>query len=135
MKANRTTLLILVGTVVLAGCLGGGADGGPTGDDSSASSGDEGADSGTGGSDPSSDWCDAGQRAQFANPQTGEAASWEVQGIVEEDGREVCKAVWETNQGEVSRIEMYFTEDESYRKMVTYDADGEMIDEFEFGDG
>lgn len=123
MKTNHVSLLLLVALVVLAGCTGGGADGGTSGESDETTT----ADAGVGGS--SSDWCNPGQTAQISNPETGEEASWEIVGIVKEDGREVCKAVWETNQGEISRVEKFFTEDESYRKMISYDADGAVVNE------
>lgn len=130
MKRNDTPLLLLVLLVVLAGCAGGSGGGTGAEEGGTTTAMDEGTSPAAGDSGSTANWCTEGQRAQFSNPETGEQASWEVQGLVEEDGRQVCKAVWETNQGETRRIEMFYTEDESYRKMITYDAEGEQIDEF-----
>ena len=133
MNTKRTVRILgLVLVVVLAGCAGGpggdaGAADGTTGE---ASDGSDGA---------STDWCPRGQTSRFANPETGEQVSMEIQGVVERDGRQVCRAVWETNQGEVRRIEMLFTEDGSYRKMISYDEDDDVVNEVEMtgpaGDG
>lgn len=130
MQTDRLTLLfVVVAALALAGCAG--ADGGNGGNGAGTTVADGGAD----GSGGSSSWCPAGQSMQMANPQTGEQASWEVKGTVQEDGREVCRITWETNQGDVRRVEMFFTEDESYRKMVTYDADGNVVNEVQLTGG
>lgn len=124
MQTDRVPLFVLlVAAIALAGCAG--ADGGSGGNGAGTTVADGGAD----GSGGTSDWCSAGQSMQMANPQTGEQASWEVHGIVQEDGREACRVTWESNQGDVRRVELFFTEDESYRKMVTYDADGNVVNE------
>lgn len=78
----------------------------------------------------SASFCDAGQSQQFVDPQTGEQVALEVEGVVTHDGREVCKAVYSTNQGDIQRIEMYYTEDDSYQKVVLYDGDGNVVGEY-----
>lgn len=82
-----------------------------------------------GGSGAATDWYPKGQTMQFATPRTGEQASWEVKGTVEMENRRPCKIVWEPNQGEVRRIEMYFSEEERYQRTLTYDADGRVVNE------
>jgi hypothetical protein len=132
MSSDRLTLLlVVVAAVALAGCAG--ADGGNGGTGAGTTVADGGADDAGG----SSDWCEAGQSMQMTNPQTGERASWEVRGIVQEGGRQVCRVTWESNQGDVQQVELFFTENESYRKMVTYDANGNVVNEVQLtgGDG
>jgi len=133
MNTKRTVRLLgLVLLVVLAGCAGG------SGGDAGSADGASGVTS-DGNDGASADWCVQGQTSRFANPETGEQVSMEIQGVVERNGRQVCRAVWETNQGDVRRIEMLFTEDGSYRKMITYDENGEVFNEMEMtgpaGDG
>lgn len=130
MTLDRVRLVLVVALLVLAGCSG--ADGGPAGATADGG-GETAADAGDGG--PSSDWCGAGQTVQMTNPQTGERASWEVRGVVTEDDRRVCRVTWETNQGDVRRIDMLFSEDESYRKMITYDAEGNVVGEVQLSGG
>jgi hypothetical protein len=120
-RKRHVLTVLVVALVVVAGCGGSGTQGETSAD---GQSGNQGADS---------DWCPAGQSTQFANPQTGEQVSLVFQGTVTYEGRQVCKATWETNdpEGDVVRVEMYFSEDESYRKVVTYDADGNVLNEMQ----
>lgn len=78
------------------------------------------------------DWCVEGQTASFADPRSGQQASMEVKGLVDHEGREVCKAVYETDDPDTgySRVVMFYTEDDSYRKIVYYDEQGNVINEF-----
>jgi|GEM_PF-3165711 len=129
MQTDRAFVLILVvALVALAGCVGGdGGGAGASGDGAATTAGSAG-----GGS--STDWCVAGQSTQMTNPQTGEQVTWQVRGVVTEDGHEACRVTWETNQqGDVQRMDLYFTEDQSYRKMVSYDADGTVVNEVRMG--
>ena len=126
MPTDRLSLLVVLVLVALAGCAGG--DGGPATTptpDGTAADGDG----------ASTDWCPVGQTMQLTNPQTGEMASWEVKGVVESDGRQACRVTWQTNQGEIRRVDLFFTEDESYRKMITYDAEGVVLSEVRLDDG
>jgi len=131
--ANSTKFtILLVVCVLVSGCAGVGPgledaaeeaeeqaneDGGDSSDDQQAASSD--------------DWCPEGQSTQYANPDTGQQVSLEFEGIVEREGREVCKAVWATDDpdGEVARMEMYFSEDDSYQEIITYDAEGNVVNE------
>lgn len=132
-KNSTVRVLGLIVLVVLAGCAGG-SGGGPAGDGENGAG--DGVDATPGDGDgASADWCVRGQTSRFTNPETGERVSMEVKGVVERDGRQVCRAVWETNQGDVRRIEMLYAEDGSYRKMISYDADGEVVNEFEMTGG
>jgi hypothetical protein len=117
MTRRHVLTILAVGLVLLSGCTGSipGVGGETTTTTTSASG----------------DWCPEGQTTRFASPQTGEQVSMEVEGIVTHDGREVCKAVWQTNQpeNEVAKMEMYYSEDDSYQKIVTYDENGNVVDE------
>jgi len=112
MLQDKGILLAVVSLVLLAGCVGGG--------------GGDGAEE--------ADWCSADSSTQFANPQTGEKVALEIVGLVEEDGRTVCKGIWTTNTGEVQRMELFWNEDESYRKMITYDEAGKVVNEIVISD-
>ena len=127
MRMNNTVgLFAVVVIVVLAGCTGG-LGGGASGDGGDASSGENG---GNGGG-ASADWCPAGASQQMANPQTGERVSMDYQGIVERDGREVCYARWETNEGDIRAMDWYFSEDGEYSVMILYDENGDVVRELE----
>jgi len=116
-RKRHVLTVLVVALVVVAGCGGSGTQGETSAD---GQSGNQGADS---------DWCPAGQSTQFANPQTGEQVSLVFQGTVTYEGRQVCKATWETNdpEGEIARIVMYYTEERSYQKVVYYDGDGNVV--------
>lgn len=146
MTPKRLLVILVVGCVLVSGCTGtgpatdgdSGAQGGNGNQETASASGqsgsaDGGQDGGSQGSGSSSSWCPAGQTTSFANPQTGEQASMTVQGVVTHEGRQVCKAVWESSggDGQVAKMEVYFTEDESYRKVVTYDAEGNVVNEMQ----
>lgn len=73
------------------------------------------------------EWCNEGANWRTANPQTGEMASFEVEGVVQHEGRTTCKAVWESSGTEEdARMEYYFTEDENYTHFLMYNADGDL---------
>lgn len=122
-------LLLVVLVVLVAGCTSGGIpalDGDTPTPEPAA---------GDGGSSDGTD-CQAGESYTWADPQSGEQVSLEIQGIVEHEGRQVCKAVWETNDadGEYSRVVMYYSEDDSYQKIIYYDDQGNVVQEFEASD-
>lgn len=134
MQINHTPILLVAILIVLSGCVGGGGSGPTDGaaeneQTTMGASGATGGQAADGGS--STDWCDAGQSMQYANPGSGERVAWTVQGIVQMDGRQVCKATWTTNQGDVRRMELFFSKDETYRKMISYDAGGKVINEMQ----
>lgn len=114
--------VLVVALVVLAGCGGTGGSGASDADGQSGSQQGE-----------DSNWCPAGQSTQVANPQTGEQVSLVFQGVVTYENREVCKATWKTDnpENDVARMEMYFSEDDSYQKIITYDDDGNAINEMQ----
>lgn len=126
MESNRPLRIVgVLIIVVLAGCAGG--FGGGEADGGADSNGD------TNGDASSAEWCPAGTSQRFANPQSGEQVSMEINGIIERDGRDVCHAVWETNdgEGEVQKIEMFYTENREYQLIIMYDANGNVVEEFE----
>lgn len=126
----RVLGIILI--VVLAGCTGGFGGGAEDGDTTGAD-GTSGANGDADGGAASAEWCPEGTAQSFANPESGEQVSMEIRGVVERDGREVCHAVWETNnnEGDVQKIEMFYTEDREYQKVIMYDANGNVVEEFE----
>lgn len=131
MGFNQTLrVLALVVIVGFAGCLGG-LGGSPDGETPGDNGGD--ANGGTSGDAASADWCPKGTTQHVANPQSGEQVSMQINGIIEHDGRQVCHAVWETNdaEGDIQKMEMFYTEDESYRKIIMYDENGDVVQEFE----
>lgn len=141
--SKRTLALLVLGlALVLAGCSGAenpfgegssAADGnGNLGDGGTAADGDGGGDGAVDGG--STDWCREGESYSYANPQTGEQADMEIQGIVERDGRQVCKATWSSNQGDVQRMEVFFTEDDSYASVILYDGNGNVVAEYSGSD-
>jgi hypothetical protein len=142
LPSKRTLALIVLGlALVLAGCSGSenpfgegspAANGnGNVGDGETIADGDGTDGAGDGGS---TDWCREGESYSYANPQTGEQADMEIQGIVQRDGRQVCKASWSSNQGDVQRMEVFFSEDDSYASVVLYDGSGNVVGEFSGSD-
>lgn len=113
--STRRTLgaVLLVGVVLLAGCSGGGGGGGD-------------------GNAGSADWCDQGSSYSFANPQTGEQASMTIEGIVDHNGRQTCKATWESDSSSsIARMELFFTENSEYTHVIMYDDSGNQLYEVE----
>jgi len=126
---------IVVLLVLVSGCSesgGGGSD--PT--DSDAANPAEGP-AGDGGDgmfgDGGSSGCQAGQSTMFASPETGERVTLEIEGIVTHEGRELCKAVWESSDPDAgfARMEMFFEAGGQYQKIVYYDAQGNEVNEIE----
>lgn len=120
-KRDILTVLV-VALMVFAGCSGSATGGGTDADGQSGSQQAEG-----------SDWCPAGQSTQITNPQTGEQVSLVYQGIVTHENQRVCKATWETNNPEddIAKMEMYFSQDDSYQKIITYDDSGNVLNEMQ----
>lgn len=85
----------------------------------------------------SASWCQAGQTTSASNPQEGSQTTFTVEGLVEHDGRTVCKATLEVSGQDAaySRVEMFYDEDESYHHMVYYDQNGDVVYEFDVSDG
>lgn len=133
MDSNRPLRIMgILIIVVLAGCTGG-FGGGAGGGGATAADGSSNGNGGANGGAASAEWCPEGTAQSFANPESGEQVSMEIRGIVERDGRDVCHAVWETNdnEGDVQKIEMFYTEDRGYHVMIMYDGNGNVVEEFE----
>lgn len=79
---------------------------------------------------PASMWCPEGQQTQRLDPSTGETTTMTIEGVVEHEGRETCKAVWEVSGDQAERKEMYYTQG-GYLHVISYDAQGTVVDEFE----
>jgi len=78
---------------------------------------------------PASMWCPEGQQMQRVDPSSGQRTTMSIEGIVEHDGRQTCKAVWEVSGPDAERKEMYYTEDNSYLHVIGYDAEGNVVSE------
>lgn len=118
-QKQHLSLVVVTLLVALAGCSSGGLV--ETTDDSGDdSSGD-------------ADWCDEGDSTEWTNPETGERVTLNIEGTTTHEGREVCVGSWETNDpdSDAARIEYWYSEDGSYTRIVTYDAQGNIINEFE----
>ena len=156
---------IVILLVVVAGCSDGGGDGGNpdgtqangadggdgafgsgggNGDGSGGGGGDGGDGGGFGGGDGSGAGgfgsvatCQAGESVSSTDPQTGQTVTWQVEGMVTYEGRDVCKATWETSGSSqmFARGEMYFDPDGDYRKIVYRDGEGNVVFEFDFSGG
>lgn len=99
------------------------SDGGPTAAGTTGSDGGQAA------------WCPTGQSFETSDPETGERVSLVYDGVVEQDGRELCKATWEADGAEdFARAEMYFDESRSYQRIVYFDASGSVVDEVVVGE-
>lgn len=118
-QKQHLSLLVVTLLVALAGCSSGSLV--ETTDDSG----------GNGSGD--ADWCDEGDSTQWTNPETGERVTLNIEGTTTYEGREVCVGSWETNDpdSDAARIEYWYSEDGSYTRIVTYDAQGNIINEFE----
>jgi hypothetical protein len=81
----------------------------------------------------SGDWCAEGQTTAFSNPQTGEVTRLEIRGVQEHNDRQTCFAVWETDggDGEIQRMEMYYTQEGGYTHVIYYDGEGNVVNEIE----
>ena len=115
---NILAVLAIVLTVFTSGCIGTGVNTGipgPTG--------------GTG------EWCNEGANWRTANPQTGEMSTFNIEGIVQHEGRTTCKAVWTASNTENdATMEYYFTEDENYTHFLMYNEEGQLQYEMEITD-
>lgn len=68
-------------------------------------------------------WCEEGETYTTSTPQTGERSTLRVEGVVEHDGRQTCKAVLKgTVDGEIARIETFYTQEQEYVHQLMYDA-------------
>lgn len=138
MSTHRVLTVLVVTLVMVSGCAGSGPATDGQAETQTQTPTDAGAEGGNQQQAASgSDWCPAGQETMFANPESGEQVSLVVEGMVTHEGREVCKAVWEgsSDTSNVVKIEMYFSEDDSYQNVIMYDANGNVVSEIESSDG
>jgi hypothetical protein len=113
----------------------GGSDAGDTGGDTGGDADENAGDGAPSGE--SAEWCRAGQTTSTSNPQQGTRTTFTVEGLVEHDGRTVCKSTFEfqDEDAQFSRIEMYYDEDQSYQTLVYYDQNGDVVYEIDASDG
>lgn len=69
------------------------------------------------------DWCKAGTKTTQSGP-TGEQVSFEVKGIVNYEGKEVCESGWTSGDGSVAT---YTNEDSTYYVMIVKDKSGKVM--------
>ncbi len=72
-------------------------------------------------------WCNTGTKLTATGP-TGEQAAFEIKGIVNYEGKEVCSAEWISTEGTLTQ---YFNEDHSYTVMIMKDKTGKVINKFD----
>lgn len=70
-----------------------------------------------------SDWCKSGTKITSTGP-TGEQGSFEIKGIVNYEGKDVCSSEWSGSEGSMTQ---YFNEDNTYLVMIVKDKDGKEI--------
>lgn len=67
-------------------------------------------------------WCKAGTKMMTAD--SGQQVAFEVKGIVNYEGKDVCQSDWSSND---SSMTIYTNEDSSYYIMITKDKTGKVI--------
>lgn len=133
MKSKILVTGVMVLMIGLTGCIGGPL-GGPGGGGNGG---------GGGGGGQNADWCDKSMAQSFgyASPQGDVSYTWKVEGVVQQEGRQVCKVILDyketaTQQGsEVGRIVYYFDEPGNYFKYEAYAPNGTKVGEYEFSGG
>jgi hypothetical protein len=72
-------------------------------------------------------WCKAGTKMTTTGAN-GQQGSYEIKGIVNYEGREVCLSEYISDEGS---MEQYFSEDSSYVVMITKDKSGKVINKID----
>ncbi|NJD53370.1 MAG: hypothetical protein FIB07_10940 [Candidatus Methanoperedens sp.] len=72
-------------------------------------------------------WCKTGTKMTMTGA-TGQQGSFEIKGIVNYEGREVCMSEYVGDEGS---MEQYFSQDSSYMVMVTKDKSGKIINKLD----
>lgn len=116
MKTNKSTkiliILSIIGLIAFAGC---------TGKQDTITTPDGDVKISEGGSGPA--WCKAGTK-MTTTMTDGKQGSFEIKGITNYEGREVCELEMINNE---EYITQYFNEDSSYLVMITKDKSGNVI--------
>ena len=116
MKSNKSTkiliILSIIGLIAFAGC---------TGKQDTIKTPDGEIKVSEGGSGP--DWCKAGTRMTTTGAD-GKQGSFEIKGITNYEGKEVCELEMISNEGPITQ---YFNEDQSYLVIITKDKSGKEI--------
>lgn len=74
-----------------------------------------------------SDWCSAGTKMETSAP-TGEKAAFEIKGITNYEGKDVCWAEYTYSEGSFAE---YFNQDSSYAVMIMKDKAGKTINKID----
>ncbi len=72
-------------------------------------------------------WCKTGTKMTMTGA-TGQQGSYEIKGIVNYEGREVCLSEYVGDEGS---MEQYFSQDSSYMVMITKDKSGKVINKLD----
>jgi len=72
------------------------------------------------------DWCKAGTKMTSTGP-SGEV-SFEIKGIVNYEGKDVCSAEWSSGNGSMVQ---YFNEDQTYIVLITKDKSGTVVNKID----
>ena len=113
-KKNTKILIILsiIGLIAFAGC---------TGKQDTIKTPDGEIKVSEGGSGP--DWCKAGTKMTTTGAD-GKQGSFEIKGITNYEGKEVCESHWSSDEGSMTQ---YFNEDSSYLVKISKDTSGKII--------
>ena len=116
MTTNKSTkiliILSIIGLIAFAGC---------TGKQDTIKTPEGEIKISEGGSGPA--WCKAGTKMTTTGAD-GKQGSFEIKGITNYEGKEVCESEWISNEGSVTQ---YFNEDSSYLVMIQKDKSGKEI--------
>jgi len=116
MKTKKSTkiliILSIIGLIAFAGC---------TGKQDTIKTSDGEIKVSEGGSGPA--WCKAGTKMTATGPD-GKQGSFEIKGITNFEGKEVCESQWSSDDGSMTQ---YFNEDQSYLVMIQKDKSGNII--------
>ncbi len=72
-------------------------------------------------------WCKTGTKMTMTGVN-GQQGSYEIKGIVNYEGREVCLSEYVGDEGS---MEQYFSQDSSYMVMITKDKSGKIINKLD----
>ncbi len=74
----------------------------------------------SGESGKASGWCSTGTKMDIPNP-TGQKATFEIKGITNYEGKDVCWAEYKYSEGSMAE---YFNQDQSYAVLIVKDKNG-----------
>jgi len=78
------------------------------------------------------DWCQQGETKNWTVPDTGEELTLTLEGTETYDGEELCVGVSDRETtSEIDRMEYWHNENGSYARVVSYDEEGSIVEDFE----